>query len=292
MKFDRVAASFGGTLVNAQIGSLHAAGPWGSSTATARFRRRRSSPPGSIAARFEGLAAVPRQRDSRARSDFGACGGRGRRQSHHRAEHESRYARRDAARRPGFQRQPHDRRRRRPAARLLGPRARSRRRCRRGRDVFAREPSGDRRPACLAGGQAAACGTAAWHRLPLDAGRLWASGNLGSRCAVTRRSTAASSIAHGRVQHYALAGGGDVKLAVKPPASRAWSAPWGKLCPRRRNDRYRWPGALRLRFERRRTGRALAPALRRWRSGVYDRWIVQRALAVGGSGGSPTSRAA
>ena len=166
VKFDRVvgAVSAERSSMRRSVCCTHPA-RGGSSTVTARFRRRRSLPPGSYRGTLEGLqpflgSAIPGHG-----RDFGARGGRGRGQSHHRAKLESHDARSDAARRSGL-----PARASRSASKVTACASTRRTRSRpaatssrlgRSRSRAARK---DRRGALIAGGQAVWRRTAARHR--------------------------------------------------------------------------------------------------------------------------------
>ena len=282
VKFDRVAASFGGTLVNAQIGLLHAAGPWGQFDGNGAFSSQAFVAAGQYRGTLEGLqpylgSAIPGHGPISGHAAVAVAGNRIIVQSTNLVM---------------------------PGATLRGVPVSS--------ASLTIGVEGDRlrvysARAHAAGGDVVAAGTYSLASrakdrsgalslvvkrldgaqlrgigLPLDAGRLWASGDLAAGAPLPSFDGGVT-IAHGRMQHYALSGGGDVKLAGQTASlTHVVGSFRSHLCPRRRNDRYACRARSGVRFERGRTGRGAGPrAAVAGRSGVFGRWNVQRALAGG-----------
>ncbi|HEY1655419.1 MAG TPA: translocation/assembly module TamB domain-containing protein [Candidatus Tumulicola sp.] len=212
VKFDRLAASFGGTLTNAQIGLLHAAGPWGEFDGNGAFSSQVFVAGGQYRGTLEGLQpylgkAIPGHGPVSGHAAVAVAGNRIVVQSANLKM---------------------------PGATLRG--------------IPVSEASltigveGDRlrvysARARAAGGDVVAAGTfslasAPKRRagalslvasrldavrlrgigLPLDSGRLWASGNL-SAGAPLPSFDGGVTLAHASMQHFAVAGNGDIVLA-------------------------------------------------------------------------------
>ncbi|MEO6834404.1 MAG: translocation/assembly module TamB domain-containing protein [Candidatus Tumulicola sp.] len=213
IKFDRIAATFGGSLTNAQIGLLHASGPWGQFDGNGAFSSQAFVASGNYRGTFEGLqpflgSAIPGHGPVSGRTSIAVQPNRIVVQGSNLAM---------------------------PGASLRG--------------VPISDASitigveGDRlrvysAHARAAGGDVVAAGTfalsgaavaskagalslvanhldAAQLRglgLPLDAGRLWASGDLAAGAPLPSFDGGVT-VANGRVAHYAISGGGEVKLS-------------------------------------------------------------------------------